>query len=448
MSHPLAERCNRILQEEVPSFFSTLSSLGRELYYPAGILTQTREAREKAHRLNATIGIATGGGEPLFLPSVRKHLPLLSPGEAFDYAPTCGLPALREAWRNHILEANPQLEGKSLSQPVVTLGLTHALSICSDIFCDPGDPVLLPDIMWGNYRMIFGTRRGSRIMTYRLFDDDLRLNLDGIHSVLSEAAAGQGAKALMVLNFPHNPTGYSPTVEEAHRLTDILAEAAAKGLLLVVVCDDAYFGLFYEEDVYPHSIFSLLADRIPGIYAVKVDGPTKEAYVWGFRVGFLTFSIPGAGESVYRALEDKVGGIIRATVSTGSTPVQSILLKALSSPGYRQEKQEKLDLMRERYLTVKKLLNTGRYDDRFIPYPFNSGYFLTLKLRHGSAESLRRHLLDKYGVGLVSEGEDSLRIAYSCLETGEIKELFDILYVAAGEAASSGGQIDDGTSGE
>lgn len=441
MTHPLAEKCNRILEEEAPSFYSALSSLGKELYYPAGILTQTREAKEKAHRLNATIGIATSGGEPVFLPCVKEQLPNLSPRECFDYAPTCGLPALREAWESHVLEANPTLRGKSFSRPIVTAGLTHALGICADLFCDPGDAVLLPDPMWGNYRMIFGTRRNADILAYRLFDEESKLNLKGLRSLLEDLRNRK--KAILLLNFPHNPTGYSPTVDEAHRLADILVEVASSGPRLVVICDDAYFGLFYEEDVFGQSIFSLLSDRCENLFAVKVDGPTKEDYVWGFRVGFLTFSIPGASDRSYKALEDKVGGIIRATISTGITPSQSILLKAFSSPNYRREKEGLFRLMKERYQVVKEVLEKGDYGDRFIPYPFNSGYFLTVKLSGGGAETVRQLLLNRFGVGLISIGDEDLRIAYSCLETGEIKELFDILYVAAEEAARSGGYVYD-----
>jgi hypothetical protein len=37
-----------------------------------------------------------------------------------------------------------------------------------------------------------------------------------------------------------------------------------------------------------------LCDAHPNILAVKLDGPTKEDYVWGFRVGFLTFGIRDA----------------------------------------------------------------------------------------------------------------------------------------------------------
>ena len=40
-----------------------------------------------------------------------------------------------------------------------------------------------------------------------------------------------------------------------------LLEAADAGTNLLVLCDDAYFGLFYEVDVLPESLFARLAGR-------------------------------------------------------------------------------------------------------------------------------------------------------------------------------------------
>ena len=62
-------------------------------------------------------------------------------------------------------------------------------------------------------------------------------------------------------------------------------------LKVVVLIDDAYFGLVFEPGVYTQSIFTELSDRSPNLLAVKIDGATKEDYVWGFRVGFLTYGI-------------------------------------------------------------------------------------------------------------------------------------------------------------
>jgi len=48
---------------------------------------------------------------------------------------------------------------------------------------------------------------------------------------------------------------------------------------------------------------------------------------------------------------------------------------------------------------------------------------MCLKLKDVSAEALRLHLLDRYGIGLIALGECNLRIAFSCLEENQIKEL-------------------------
>ena len=38
----------------------------------------------------------------------------------------------------------------------------------------------------------------------------------------------------------------------------------------------------------------MLVDLHPNVLGIKLDGATKEDYVWGFRVGFITFGFKGA----------------------------------------------------------------------------------------------------------------------------------------------------------
>ena len=61
----------------------------------------------------------------------------------------------------------------------------------------------------------------------------------------------------MILNYPNNPTGYTPNKEEVNTIVDAIEELANKGTKVVTVVDDAYYGLFYEE-VYQQSIFTAL----------------------------------------------------------------------------------------------------------------------------------------------------------------------------------------------
>ena len=103
--HPLARELNERLERAAPEVFAMLSALGRRLYFPKGILSQSAEAGAKAKKMNATIGIATEGGEPMYLPSLAAHLKGLTPGEAFNYAPPAGQPALQVGQAKQIEKA-------------------------------------------------------------------------------------------------------------------------------------------------------------------------------------------------------------------------------------------------------------------------------------------------------------------------------------------------------
>ena len=240
--HPLAAELNRVL--EPTAIGRSLSGLGRRLYFPKGVVAQSAEAAEHADRFNATVGLAASGGEPMHLSAIAERLPGLTAEEAFAYAPTAGFPALRDRWAEELRTKNPSLRS-AVSRPVVTAGLTAGIGLASDLFVDAGDPVLLPDLVWGNYRLIMGERRGARVEGYPFFAGD-RMDLDAVQSTLARHQAG--AKVVAMFNFPHNPTGYSPSRAEAERLTAILAAAAGRGVQLVVLIDDAYHGLFYEEE--------------------------------------------------------------------------------------------------------------------------------------------------------------------------------------------------------
>lgn len=419
----LAQDLNREILQENPHVYGLLSELGKKLYYPKGILSQSAEAKQKAHRYNATIGIATEQGHPMFLPIIQETLSNYDPKDLYPYAPPAGKPELRKLWREKIIVDNPSLKGKSLSNPIVTNALTHGLSIVADLFIDENDPLILPDKLWGNYNLIFGIRRGAKTITFPFYTEQGTFNTPGMkEALLSQKDHG---KAIIVLNFPNNPTGYTPTEQEAADIVEALREVAQAGINLVVISDDAYFGLFYENSI-KESLFARIANIHPRILAIKVDGATKEDYVWGLRVGFITYASEHA--AVLNALEKKTLGILRGTISSASHPAQTFLLKALQSPDFQAQKHEKFEVLRKRACKVKQILNQGKYQDAWDYYPFNSGYFMCLKLKGVQAEALRNHLLNQYGVGVISLGKSDVRVAFSCVEEQELEQLFDLIY--------------------
>ncbi|MGM1048692.1 MAG: aminotransferase class I/II-fold pyridoxal phosphate-dependent enzyme [Bacillota bacterium] len=422
--NPLAGQLNESIKAGSPHVYDMLSNLGREIYFPKeGILSQSAEASSHAKKYNATIGIATEGGIPMHLGVIQDKLSAFQPKDLYSYAPPAGKPELRSVWRNKMIQENPSLEGKSFSNPVVTNALTHGLSIVADLFVNEGDAVVYPDKNWENYELTFGIRRHGVTVNYPLFTEDMKFNAAGLReALLSQKDKG---KAIVLLNFPNNPTGYTPGAEEGEAIIAAILEAAEAGVNVVAVTDDAYFGLFFEDSL-KESLFGRLANLHPRVLAVKIDGATKEEFVWGFRVGFITYA--GENKDVLSALEQKTLGIIRATISSGSHPSQTFVLDALKSPEFETQKHEKFNIMKGRANKVKSLLDSGKYGDVWEYYPFNSGYFMCLKLNDVSAEELRTHLIHEYGVGTIALGEHDLRIAFSCIEEEHLEDLFDLVY--------------------
>lgn len=422
--NPLAQQLNDTIQKDNPNIHAMLSRLGHQIYFPKeGILSQSAEAGSKAKQFNATIGIATEGGIPMYLDVIQETLSAYNPKDIYPYAPPAGKPELRKLWKEKMIKENPSLADKHISMPIATNALTHGLSIVADLFAEKGDVVIMPDKNWENYELTFSIRRGAEMVYYPLYDENWTFNSAGLREALF--AHRDKGKAIVVLNFPNNPTGYTPGREEGQAIIKAILEAAEAGMRLVVVTDDAYFGLFFEDSMH-ESLFSSLASLHPNVLPVKVDGATKEEYVWGFRVGFITYA--AGSEALLAALEQKTMGIIRATISSGPHPSQTFVLRALQSPEFEAQKQEKYQIMKARANKVKALLDSGKYGDVWSYYPFNSGYFMCLKLNTVPAEQLRTHLLNAYGVGTIALGDTDLRVAFSCIEEADLEKLFDTIY--------------------
>lgn len=421
--HPLAQAANDVLAKECPVVLQMLSARGRRFFFPAkGILAQGAEAKQKAKVANATVGIATENGAPMHLACIHRYYQGLTPAEIYDYAPSYGRPDLRAAWAKKQRSETPSLGDHLISNPVVTNALTHGLGLVGDLFLDPGDPVLTSDLMWENYNLNWETRLEARFDYYPFFDEKLTgFNLPGFTAGL---ARHRGKKLVVSLNFPNNPSGYTPTRAEAEGIAKALVAEAEAGTRLVVCIDDAYYGMFFDDAVEKESMFGRLAGASSNLLAVKIDGATKEEFVWGLRVGFITFGVKNGTAAAYKALEDKTAGLIRAYVSNISNPGQSIVLKALNDPEFRTQQAEKVAVLRARATVVAKECRRPEYADCWDVYPFNSGYFMCLRLKDADADTVRVRLLDDHGVGVIALGKRELRVAFSCLAEAQIPGVF------------------------
>src|SRR5262245_37052370 len=173
------------------------------------------------------------------LRSAGKHVTVLSLGEAFldiplypmselpfpgiyHYSHSRGLPELRVKLA-HYFEAEYGVRIDPASEILVTAGSKAAIYMSFRTILDPGDEVIVPEPAWVSYTEQIALCEGVAVgVPYQ-------------HSVYElEQFVTKKTKAIVV-NTPHNPTGYVYTAAELEHL-----HALAEKHDLWVLSDEAY----------------------------------------------------------------------------------------------------------------------------------------------------------------------------------------------------------------
>ena len=403
------------------SFFS---KLGENIILPQDVLIQSKETAAIPGAINATIGIATSNKKAMALPSINKVITEINNSEYLPYSPTPGLPKMRELWKEKILADNPSINKDFLSLPMVTTGITQGIDIAANLFSESGDALLLPNLFWQNYAQIYTIKLGNKIYKYNQFDENNEFSISNFKETLYSIKED---KISLILNFPNNPTGYTPSDAELNSLVDVISTYAKenKNKQLIIVSDDAYFGLFFEKNHKTPTLSATykLAEN-ENCLIVKLDGITKEFYSWGLRVGFITYYTKN--DELRNILLEKTQGYLRSTTSSPSNLSQQIAVRLLDNKQSLEEKEINDKIIEERYNELKQAISKEQLDQLVRVLPFNSGYFFTIKLPSNiNAHEFRLKFLNEYKYGVYSMDDEHIRIAFSCLDKELIPELIN-----------------------
>ena len=431
-----------------------LSALGRSIFLPQGIFYWLGRAKKEAE-INATIGSARGpeseivDGAPddvvtFYLPSLGKYFGGMTSEETFAYAPILGLPDLRAAWRDWILrKAGDQGDriAPCLTLPVITPGITGGLHVAAKLFVDRDEVVVSPDRLWGNYNNIVERNIGGRIETFPFFDGEA-FNVKGMRRKLVDTLADQ-PKAVLMLNFPNNPVGFSPPKASVAAIIEALVDVVEEtSKALVVVVDDAYESYVYDDEALGRSIFPELCDCHRRVLPIKLDGASKEFLFYGGRVGALTLGLPSGldvdREALQAELDNKLSGVIRSTVSNCARPVQSAILKALGDlDTVLAERQRVIDVLGGRARLLRAELAKADLPQLKV-LPFNAGFFCFCDVEGIAASKLADRLMTTYKTAVVpteSGKINGIRIAFCSVPEAQIPKLVKNLAKAVGDLA-------------
>jgi aspartate/methionine/tyrosine aminotransferase len=192
--------------------------------------------------------------------------------ERLWYSTPQGEPALRAAYLRHLAGADPRRGVPASTDVLVTAGGKEAawLAIRYLLHRSGGGPALVPSPGWEPYRLWLSAA-GHPQVPY----DPAALAADP--AALPALIAGAASRpTLLILNYPHSPTGTS--VDQAG-MDQIVAAAAEAGV--AVVSDEVY------RTFAPGPVSAALAPAFDPDRDAVVDSCSKWLGVAGLRIGFL-----------------------------------------------------------------------------------------------------------------------------------------------------------------
>jgi aspartate aminotransferase len=187
------------------------------------------------------------------------------------YTAPAGIPELRDAILAYARARGIPAE---IGNIVVTSSAKPMLQYALLLAVNPGDEVLIPSIGFPIYPSAVRLA-GGIVKTYPIALSDGRWQLD---FAALESALTPKTRAI-VLNTPHNPTGWTATREDMARIGRIATEHN-----LWVISDEIYNGLAYD---FPEG-GSPSAAAVPGLLdrTIIIDGFSKRWSMTGWRLGF------------------------------------------------------------------------------------------------------------------------------------------------------------------
>ena len=224
---------------------------------------------EECNALNLSQGFPSFDPPDALLDRVQHHLR----SGANQYAPMTGVPALREAIAGKISalyghDADPQTE------ITVSDGATEGLFSAVHAVVRPGDEVIVFDPAYDSYEPSV-TLAGGRTIHVPLVrsdaDPDFRIDFDRLRDAITPMTR------LIMLNFPHNPTGVILSREDLDTLAEVV-----RGKDLYLVSDEVYEHIVFDGE---RHLSLLMHDELrERAFVISSFGKTYHATGW--KIGY------------------------------------------------------------------------------------------------------------------------------------------------------------------
>ena len=290
-----------------------------------------------------------------------------------QYAPSRGLPSLREAIAGHYARHFGQRI--DADHVCVTSGATEALAAALLATVEPGDEVIVMTPAYDAYAPLI-RRAGGTVVEVALHPPGWRIERAAI-----ELAVSPKTRAI-VLNNPHNPTG---RLFDADELAAIAAVAEAHDL--IVITDEVWEHLLMDGQRFtPFAALPGMTSR-----TIKCGSAGKIFSLTGWKVGWI--------------VADPALAAVTAKAHQFLTFATAPNLQAACAHGLSEAGDAWLEPMRARFARARDRMTDGLLAAGFVVLPAPATYFLLVDLAASGIdaddENFARRAVEEAGVAVV-----------------------------------------------
>ena len=185
------------------------------------------------------------------------------------YAPTAGLPELREA----IARNSREVRGTDTDPAniVVTPGAKPIMFYVLLALAEPGVEVIYPNPGFPIYESMIKFAGATPVAMQLMEETGYHPDIDALPGLITDKTR------LMIINSPENPCGSALTKEELEKIAGIVMQHPG----LYVMADEIYKDILYTGDHYSISSIPGMQER-----TIILDGFSKSYAMTGWRMGY------------------------------------------------------------------------------------------------------------------------------------------------------------------
>lgn len=342
--------------------------------YIDNVFSVSTLAKKDPNGINATAGcLAREDGKLLAYNSVFNNEKNISPINNAAYANPAGNKDYLDKVAKHVLEDKVTNNYRIISSAGGTGAIFLAIKSC----LGENDTIIFPEVGWGNYK-VMAQEFNLNVLNYDIY------NLDSLLNKIDEVEG----KVFVVINSPsHNPCGHAYTLEEWKKIIDKLNSLNKE---VVLLNDIAYIDYSFENCKEYFKLFNNISDNMLVILAYSCS---KSFSYYGKRVGaFIAINNDNDFLDTYINLCTRLARSAWSNVNNGAMQnIASVLTDHLDE--YMSERKEAIELLEKRSKLFMKQADECGLDY----YPYNSGFFVTLKFDDlKKRDEVHQKLIDKH----------------------------------------------------